>query len=139
VEDGIGRELMHLHAINEKKPTEKFVGRERKTVEKEGKKHHPKALRRARDNLITGKSILHGLQEESGFLGLVQITLGDGGRGPANIRSLLGRVLHHQALHSNTNRKARSIGSQQWQTVRSNVSKEEEEVAAAGKRRQGKQ
>jgi hypothetical protein len=30
-----------LHTINKEEPTKKFVGRKRKTMEKEGKKHHP--------------------------------------------------------------------------------------------------
>jgi hypothetical protein len=34
VQDRIGRELMKLHAINKKKPTEEFMGRERKTPQK---------------------------------------------------------------------------------------------------------
>jgi hypothetical protein len=41
VQDRIWHELVKLHAINKEKPTKKFVGRKRKTTEKESKKHHP--------------------------------------------------------------------------------------------------
>jgi hypothetical protein len=41
VQDRIWRELVKLHAINKEKAMKKFVGRKRKTTEKEGKKHHP--------------------------------------------------------------------------------------------------
>jgi hypothetical protein len=41
VQDRIWGELVKLHAINKEKPTKKFVGRKRKTAEKESKKHHP--------------------------------------------------------------------------------------------------
>jgi hypothetical protein len=34
VQDRIGCELMKLHTINKKKPTKKFMGRERKTPQK---------------------------------------------------------------------------------------------------------
>jgi hypothetical protein len=34
VQDRIGRELMKVHAVNKKKPTEEFRGRERKIPQK---------------------------------------------------------------------------------------------------------
>jgi hypothetical protein len=34
---------MQLHAVNKKKSTKKFVGRERETTERKGKKHHPES------------------------------------------------------------------------------------------------
>jgi hypothetical protein len=37
VQDRIWRELVKLHAINKEKPTKKFVGRKRKTTQKESK------------------------------------------------------------------------------------------------------
>jgi hypothetical protein len=33
VQDRVRRELMKLHAVNEKKPTKEFMGRERKTTQ----------------------------------------------------------------------------------------------------------
>jgi hypothetical protein len=41
MQDRIWRELVKLHAINEKEPTKKFVGRQRKTAKEESKKHNP--------------------------------------------------------------------------------------------------
>jgi hypothetical protein len=40
---GIWCEPMKLHIVHIKKPTKEFVGRKRKTAQKESKKHHPKA------------------------------------------------------------------------------------------------
>jgi hypothetical protein len=34
---------MQLHVVNKKHPTMKFMGRERETAKKKGKKHHPEA------------------------------------------------------------------------------------------------
>jgi hypothetical protein len=41
VQNRVRHELVKLHTINKEEPTKKFVGRKRKTTEKEGKKHHP--------------------------------------------------------------------------------------------------
>jgi hypothetical protein len=54
VEDGVRRELMQLHAIDEEKPTKEFVGMEREPAVDEGKKEYPKAIIRAQDDLVTG-------------------------------------------------------------------------------------
>jgi hypothetical protein len=62
---------MKLHAINKQKPTKKFVGRERKAMIKKRKKHNPESIRQVRNDLATGKNILHGRGEEAGLLGLV--------------------------------------------------------------------
>jgi hypothetical protein len=51
VKDGVRFELVKLHTINKKKPTKKFVGRKRKTMEKEGEEHHPITARGLRDPL----------------------------------------------------------------------------------------
>jgi hypothetical protein len=51
MQDRISRELMQLHAVNKKQPMKKFMGRERETMEKKGKKHHPEASLRVRDDL----------------------------------------------------------------------------------------
>jgi hypothetical protein len=45
MQDRIGRELVKLHAVNKEKPTEKFVGRKRETMQKEGEEHHLIAAR----------------------------------------------------------------------------------------------
>jgi hypothetical protein len=49
---------MQLHAVNKKKSTKKFMGRKRKSTEKERKKHHPVARLWVRDNLGAGEGDL---------------------------------------------------------------------------------
>jgi hypothetical protein len=68
VEDGIERELVQLHTVNEKEPTKKFVGRRRKAVEEEGKEDNSEAIYKTWDDLVVGKDHLHGIREESAFL-----------------------------------------------------------------------
>jgi hypothetical protein len=38
---GVWCELVELHTADKEEPTKKLVGRKRKTVEKESKKHYP--------------------------------------------------------------------------------------------------
>jgi hypothetical protein len=39
--DRIRRELVQLHAVDEKEPTKKFMGRKREATEHEVEKHYP--------------------------------------------------------------------------------------------------
>ena len=67
VEDGVGRELMELDAVNEKQPTKKLVGRNRKSAEDKGHEHHPPARFRARDYLVAGEPhLLVALRQQPG-------------------------------------------------------------------------
>jgi hypothetical protein len=78
-------------------------------VVKKIQEHHPKNLRQTRNDLAAGESALHGIREEPDYLGLLQIALFDGGRGPADGRSPLGGVLCHQMLHSHPQRKKLAV------------------------------
>jgi hypothetical protein len=69
----IRRELVKLHAINEKKPTKKFMGRKRKTTEEESKEHNPITTRELGDALGAGEDDRCRSSEEPLPLGLVQI------------------------------------------------------------------
>jgi hypothetical protein len=62
-----------LYAINEKKPTKKFVGRKRKTAEEESKKHNLISARGLGDALGAGEDDRHQSSEKPLPLGLVQI------------------------------------------------------------------
>jgi hypothetical protein len=73
VQNRIWRELVKMHAVNKEKPTEKFVGRERKTTQKESKEHHPIAARGLGDALGAGEDDLIPSDEEPFFLSLGQI------------------------------------------------------------------
>jgi hypothetical protein len=59
MQDGISCELMQLHAVIEKKPTKKFVGRERETAKEIGKKHHPESPLWRMDDLGAGEDDLN--------------------------------------------------------------------------------
>jgi hypothetical protein len=72
MQDRILRELVKLHAIDEKEPTKKFVGRQRKTVEEESKKHNPIAAWGLGDALGAGKDGRCLSGEKPLPLGLVQ-------------------------------------------------------------------
>jgi hypothetical protein len=41
VQKGVWCELVELHTVDKEKPTEKLVGRKRKTTEEESKEHYP--------------------------------------------------------------------------------------------------
>jgi hypothetical protein len=88
VQKGIWCELVELHTIDKEKPTEKLVGRKRKTVDEESKEYYPITARGLRDPLSTGKfdGILGGDEAvRSGFLHLLLCDSGSypvgGGRG----------------------------------------------------------
>jgi hypothetical protein len=73
MQDRIWRELVKQHAIDEKEPTKKFVGRQRKTAEEESKKHNPIAARGLEDALGAGEDDRRLFDEKPLPLGLVQI------------------------------------------------------------------
>jgi hypothetical protein len=75
VQNRVWRELVKLHAVNEERPTEKFVGRKRKTTQKKSKKHHPIAARGLGNALGARENDLISFDEESFFLSLGQISL----------------------------------------------------------------
>jgi hypothetical protein len=75
VQNRVLRKLVKLHAINKEKPTKKFVGRERKTMQEKSKKHHPIAAQGLVDALGAGEDDLIPFDEESFFLGLGQIDM----------------------------------------------------------------
>jgi hypothetical protein len=62
-----------LHAINKEEPTKKFVGRKKKTTEKESKKHHPITARGLGDAFDAGENNLLPFDEEPLPLSLGQI------------------------------------------------------------------
>jgi hypothetical protein len=64
VQDRIWCELVKRHAINNEKPTEKFVSRKRKTTQKKSKKHHPIAARGLGDAFGAGEDDLLPSDEE---------------------------------------------------------------------------
>jgi hypothetical protein len=61
---------MQLHAINENKPTKKFMGRKRKFAKEKSKKHHSVARLRLRDDLGAGEGDLCRGSHEAFLLGL---------------------------------------------------------------------
>jgi hypothetical protein len=84
MEDGVRCELVKLHTINKKKPTKKLVGRERKSVEEEGKEHHPITARGLRD--LLGARELDGVAagDEAVRPGLLHLLLHDDRGHPAS-------------------------------------------------------
>jgi hypothetical protein len=71
VKDRIRCELVKLHTVNKKKPTKKFMGRKRKSAEKERKKHHPIATRGLGDPFGARKLDRIAAGDETICLGLV--------------------------------------------------------------------
>jgi hypothetical protein len=73
VQKGVWCELVELHTVDKEKPTEKLVGRKRKTAEEESKEHYPITARglqdpfsaRKFDGILGGDEAVH-----SGFLHL---------------------------------------------------------------------
>jgi hypothetical protein len=97
VENRVWCELVKLHTVYEKKPTKEFVGRERKTVQKKSKKHHPKAALGLGDPLGAGEDDLIVIRDEAVSLGLVQILLHENRRHPAG-RGVSSAALAHLVL-----------------------------------------
>jgi hypothetical protein len=91
---GVRCELVELHTVNKKKPTEKLVGRKGKAAEEEGKEHYPITARGLRDSFSAWKldGILGG--DKAVRLGLLHLLLRDGGAHPAGGR----RSLSHGIL-----------------------------------------
>jgi hypothetical protein len=115
-----------LHAINKEEPMEKFVGRKRKTTEKESKEHHPITARGLKDVFGTREDDLLPSDEEPLPLSLGQIGFFEfrghpaGRRVPALLfchlflvrNSLCG---HSEEVRSGAARKVRSAGKvKQW-------------------------
>jgi hypothetical protein len=74
VQNRIWCELIQLHTINNEKPVKKFMGRKRKSAEEKGKKHHPVALLRLRDDLGGGEGDLCRCCKETLQMDAVQPT-----------------------------------------------------------------
>jgi hypothetical protein len=104
VKDGIRCELVKLHTINKKKPMKKFVGRKRKTAEKEGEEHHPITARGLRDPLGAWKlaGVLGG--DEAVRSSLLHLPLLDSRAHPigrrVRILSLGHDILGRKVLHT---------------------------------------
>jgi hypothetical protein len=101
VQDRIWRDLVKLHAVNKKKPTEEFVGRERKTTQKKSKEHHPIAARELGDAFGAGEDDLLPSDEESIPLALEQIEFFEFQRNPTG-RRVSALLLHHRFLVSDS-------------------------------------
>jgi hypothetical protein len=86
VQDRVRRELMEMHAVHKKKPTEEFMGRKRDSVQEESKKHHPIAARGLGDAIGAGEDYLVPFGDEPIFLGLGEIGLPELRRHPAGRR-----------------------------------------------------
>jgi hypothetical protein len=92
---------MQLHAVNEKKPMKKFMGRKRKSAKEKSKKYHQISRLWLRDDLSAGEDDLLRGREEAFLLGLRQICSCDGGCGLANGLFLHG-LLHHLVAMGDT-------------------------------------
>jgi hypothetical protein len=81
---------VELHTVDKEKPTEKPVGRKRKTAEEESKEHYPITARRLWDPFSAGKfdGILGG--DEAIRPGFLHLLLRDGGAHPVGGRRGLG-------------------------------------------------
>ena len=82
VQDGIWRELMQLHAVNEKKPTKEFVGRDRKAAKEEGEEHYPPAFVGTGHGLIAEELHLRRRREQPELTHLAEVALGEFGALP---------------------------------------------------------
>jgi hypothetical protein len=126
VQDRIWRELMKLHAINKEEPTKKLMGRKRKSMEKEGKEHHPITAQGLGDALGAGEDGLLPSDEEPlplsfGQIGFLEFRWNPTGR---RVPALLLRHMflvrnslygHSEEVHSGAARKLRSTRKmQQW-------------------------
>jgi hypothetical protein len=76
------------------KPTKKFVGRERETAEEKGKKHHPEARLRRRDDLGVREDDLDGGRQNPLLPSLCHIQIYESGSGLAH-SLFLHELLHH--------------------------------------------
>jgi hypothetical protein len=100
MQDRIWRELVKLHAINEKKPMKKFVGRKRKTAKEECKEHNPITAQGLGDALGAEEDDWHHSDEEPLPLGLGQIEFLELRRNPLG-RHAAALLLHHFLLVRN--------------------------------------
>jgi hypothetical protein len=92
---------MKLHAVNKNKPTEEFMGRERKTLQKESKEHNPIAARGLGDAFSAREDDLLPSDEEPILLGLEQIGFFEFRRYPAG-RRVSALLLRHRFLVSDS-------------------------------------
>jgi hypothetical protein len=90
MQKGVWCELVELHTVDKEKPTEKLVGRKRKTAEEESKEHYPITAQGLRDPLSAGKfdRILGG--DEAVRPGFLHLLLRNGGAHPVGGRRGLG-------------------------------------------------
>jgi hypothetical protein len=90
VQKGVRCELVELHTVDNEKPTEKLVGRKRKTAEEESKEHYPITARGLRDPLSAWKldGILVG--DKAVHPGFLHLLLRDGRAHPVGGRRGLG-------------------------------------------------
>jgi hypothetical protein len=75
VKNRVRCELVKLHTIHEEKPTKELMGRERKTTQEKGRKHHPEAAWGLGDALGARKYDLIIGRDETISPGFVQILL----------------------------------------------------------------
>jgi hypothetical protein len=106
VQKGIWCELVELHTVDKKKPTEKLAGRKRETAEEESKEHYPITAWGLRDSLSTGKFNRILGSDEAVRPGLLHLLLCDGGAHPVGGRSLGHGVLGGQVFHAHLIRSA---------------------------------
>jgi hypothetical protein len=103
MQDRIWRELVKLHAVNNEKPTEKFVGRKRETMQEEGEEHQPVAAQGLGDAFTAGEDDLLPSNKESFLLSLDQIGFFKFRRDPAGRRVSALLLCHwflvHDSLH----------------------------------------
>jgi hypothetical protein len=119
VQDRIWRELVKLHAINKKEPIKKFVGRKRKTTEKESKKLHPITARGLGDAFGAREDDLLPSDEEPLPLGLGQIRFFEFRGHPAG-RRVPALLLRHLFLVRNSlNRHSEEVCSGAARKLRS--------------------
>jgi hypothetical protein len=99
--------MVKLHTVDKEKPTEKLVGRKRKTAEEKRKKHYPITSWGLRDPLSTGK--FDGIlgSDEAVRPGFLHLLLCDGGVHPVGGRRGLGHgALGGQVFHVHLIRSA---------------------------------
>jgi hypothetical protein len=103
MQDRIWCELVKLHAVNKEKPTEKFVGRKRETMQKEAEEHHPIAARGLGDAFGTREDDLIPSDKKSFPLSFNQIRFFEFRRDPASRRVPALLLPHwflvHDSLH----------------------------------------
>jgi hypothetical protein len=116
----------------------KFMGRESKTAEKEGKKDHPEARLQVRDDLRAREDDLGRGHQKSRLLSLSQICIRESGHGPAN-SLLLRRFLHHLVAMGDALDRHAMAKRLELKREHGRKEVEEEVVVAEEEQRSGKQ